>query len=841
MRVIIVIMMVVFVVVGTSSGQEIILTSEKLINSAYQLQEIHEKVGIQSDIVTVEQIWDSYSPVEDPLVSGYSTEQVYDSYNYTLALKIISFLRTVNASYVTILGDADIVPPSYYAKLIFYEPFPTDFFYASPDYDLKPDFAVGRIPAGSEDEAEKVLGKINDWLSDIGSGNYVNAALIGMRIYAAPYSIERETIDDYEVWQGETAVKLLEDLGFTETFNTTIALQSDEEWTSVKQTFDEALSGGYGVVFHVGHGIPYALDSDDGGMYTTRYMNMLDKRRPLLPVVLSSGCSAAAFDEEIRDIYLPNWAPGLWSEFLLTNDAGGIAFVGFTGTTGSDYQFSESDGFVEVAGVKHADNILIKTLKNLPGNRLGDAFKAALEEVKSEENIKLNPSTEVEEWKLRVYLEAELIGDPVLKYPAVSWRQPESPPEIEVLSQPLNGVYKGEVSFRFDRPVSAKVFYLESRYLPDRGYSIFGELVEKAKDVREYTFTPPYEGKYLLRVSDGKRESWFAFKASPVEELKIEYPENVTAYVGQQLEVKIEANMGAGCSVVSAPAGVVCENMTLKWTPASTGVFKIVFEVTANNQSVQGELEVNVREIEIKAVSPPNGSTGLPLDVELCASLSRACNVEFLTSSGSAIGSGDGTDVCVSWSGLEEGRVYQWMVRANCSGVTYESETWWFRTSYRPVADFSFEVNGSVVSFTSTSTDADGQKLMCLWDFGDGSRGEGCSTAHSYGAGSYTVTLTVVDEAGLSSSISKVVGVVNDETSVELPADSKDLDGDGLYEDINGDGKLDFEDIAYFQWHFKEPQFQDYVSYYDFKPDGTINTRDVLELYVYWKWGVKRW
>ncbi len=251
------VIILVLVFAQTVSGQEVIITSEKLIGSAYQLKEIHEKIGVQSQIVTVEEIWNNYSAAEDPPVNGYRSESVYGNYNYTLALKIISFLRTVNASYITLFGDADVVPPSYYADLVLGY-FPTDFFYASPDYDLKPNFAVGRIPVSNGDEAEKVLRKINEWLNDVSSGNYRNAALLGMRIYAAPYSTERETIDSYEVWQGEVAVKFLGDLGFTETFNATIALQSDEEWTSVKQTFDRAFSGGYGIVFHVGHGIPYA-------------------------------------------------------------------------------------------------------------------------------------------------------------------------------------------------------------------------------------------------------------------------------------------------------------------------------------------------------------------------------------------------------------------------------------------------------------------------------------------------------------------------------------------------------------------------------------------------------
>ena len=77
---------------------------------------------------------------------------------------------------------------------------------------------------------------------------------------------------------------------------------------------------------------------------------------------------------------------------------------------------------------------------------------------------------------------------------------------------------------------------------------------------------------------------------------------------------------------------------------------------------------------------------------------------------------------------------------------------------------------------------------------------------------------------------------VNEVPQPELPLGSKDLDGDGLYEDINGDGKLDFDDIVYFLWHYRDNDFQDYKQYYDFDKDGDADVGDVIKLYVMWKW-----
>jgi len=57
---------------------------------------------------------------------------------------------------------------------------------------------------------------------------------------------------------------------------------------------------------------------------------------------------------------------------------------------------------------------------------------------------------------------------------------------------------------------------------------------------------------------------------------------------------------------------------------------------------------------------------------------------------------------------------------------------------------------GETLSFDGGgSSDSDGQIMGYTWDFGDGSTGNGMSVPHSYSAaGSYQVTLTVVDDEG---------------------------------------------------------------------------------------------
>ena len=58
------------------------------------------------------------------------------------------------------------------------------------------------------------------------------------------------------------------------------------------------------------------------------------------------------------------------------------------------------------------------------------------------------------------------------------------------------------------------------------------------------------------------------------------------------------------------------------------------------------------------------------------------------------------------------------------------------------------------------SSDPDGTIVSWVWDFGDGTFGSGETVTNSYGAnGTYTVTLTVTDDGGLSDTAVKTVKV----------------------------------------------------------------------------------
>lgn len=77
-----------------------------------------------------------------------------------------------------------------------------------------------------------------------------------------------------------------------------------------------------------------------------------------------------------------------------------------------------------------------------------------------------------------------------------------------------------------------------------------------------------------------------------------------------------------------------------------------------------------------------------------------------------------------------------------------------------PAAHFTFSTSNLSASFVDTSVDSDGTIQTWAWDFGDGATSALQNPSHVYAAGgSYTVTLTVTDNAGASASVNQSVSV----------------------------------------------------------------------------------
>jgi PKD repeat protein len=77
-----------------------------------------------------------------------------------------------------------------------------------------------------------------------------------------------------------------------------------------------------------------------------------------------------------------------------------------------------------------------------------------------------------------------------------------------------------------------------------------------------------------------------------------------------------------------------------------------------------------------------------------------------------------------------------------------------------PDANFSFTCDSLSCNFTNQSSDSDGSIASRTWTFGDGASSTANNPSHAYAnAGTYSVTLTVVDDDGEADSIIKSVAV----------------------------------------------------------------------------------
>ena len=64
----------------------------------------------------------------------------------------------------------------------------------------------------------------------------------------------------------------------------------------------------------------------------------------------------------------------------------------------------------------------------------------------------------------------------------------------------------------------------------------------------------------------------------------------------------------------------------------------------------------------------------------------------------------------------------------------------------------------------------------------------------------------------------------------ESASSPRDVDGDGTYEDINGNGLLSLEDPALLGFYIDSKAVQENAEAFDFNDDGVVDFNDVVAL-----------
>lgn len=319
----------------------LIITSEKLLNATMTLEKLYKEKGFNVSIETVEEINSTYSPAEPPPYPGFAhpffNNTVYmtlkKNYDFNLALKIINFLRKHRGDFsiVVLVGDAKTIPPSYYYEYPIktgLDPYnswiPTDFFYASPDYDFAPDFYVGRIPFSNPNLIEMYVEKEAKWYN---STVYKSDKLIlsGGYPFLTPMMF------------GETAISTFVYDNTTSHFNLTILARTLGNYNNL--TVKKIFEGKTGALwyFALAHGAGSVLGDmlvvKGKGAPAFRFEPLMTVSELLnlkpssnIPIVSSVACMNAAWDNAIVTSFY--FKPPSFGEAVLLSHAGGIAYIG---------------------------------------------------------------------------------------------------------------------------------------------------------------------------------------------------------------------------------------------------------------------------------------------------------------------------------------------------------------------------------------------------------------------------------------------------------------------------------------------------------------------------------
>jgi len=139
--------------------------------------------------------------------------------------------------------------------------------------------------------------------------------------------------------------------------------------------------------------------------------------------------------------------------------------------------------------------------------------------------------------------------------------------------------------------------------------------------------------------------------------------------------------------------------------------------------------------------------------------------------------------------------------------------------------------DGNTLSIQGTFADPDPDEWTGVVDYGDGLgiqslplNGREFILSYLYAQdGTYTVTITISDNKGASGSDTLEIWVVSSGPFFK----SRDLDSDGLIEDINGNGRFEFADLVDLYTLIDSPEVQDHKSRFDFNQDGVADFSDI--------------
>ncbi len=400
-----------------SNAKNVIITPSSFYKQACELRDFHNLEGTSTFVVNTTWIKNNYRRVNHRNLTTFPLG--LKRYDKVLAKKIISFLGDYSAhpnlEYVTLLGNARLIPPSNY---FFFgtSNVPSDIYYASPDIDFVPNYHIGRLPVNNVDEATHVVNKIKNWNSTTTLFNNVSVA--GGKPFSSPFDI------------GEMITTDSINRGFFSGSNITKYFGTDESFD--KLNLISPLSGNTGILYHIGHG------SGDRIMLNGEPISVKDLMElpacNKTPIVASIACYNGAFDTHISKSFKFNHSIG---EATLLSNAGGIAYLGGVRGNAGIPIFYIDNGQVKILKEPYMAGMLtnfFEAYNNNSKTNLGELTTSAMLKF-IEENDFSNSQNKY------TYCCFVLLGDPALKLPTrpdgIEYKSPVSKAEKIIVSTEL--------------------------------------------------------------------------------------------------------------------------------------------------------------------------------------------------------------------------------------------------------------------------------------------------------------------------------------------------------------------------------------------------------------------
>ncbi len=351
-----------------TEAEHILLYADGWATSAESFAVTLTSWGISTDIVSVDSIYALYEPAEDPLYPGYSTEEYpfITPYDFNNVKRIIAFFRDEtahdNLEYFTILGDAGIIPPSYYFNGI-WEVSPTDHFYESPDYDWVVNYSGARLALDTPEEMDTYVTKLTNW-HGAQTGDWLGTASLGG---GQPFESEfyiGELINNQVLVEGVlnnfSPIKLQHNRGNFNSSNYWMHMNNDNMFWQLL----------------ICHGSGDAIYFDNHSMIDVDQLMILNAKGQL-PIFLSVACSNGSYDSDINSeaVYPLSFAEG-----LIRSPGAGIAYIGGARSNSGVPLYEVVDGNLAYTGITDTYALLyyfMDSYRSFEEPTMGRLYKAS--------------------------------------------------------------------------------------------------------------------------------------------------------------------------------------------------------------------------------------------------------------------------------------------------------------------------------------------------------------------------------------------------------------------------------------------------------------------------------